>query len=112
MRAGSSLPEQIGTCSRLLELLVGYNRLSALPSTFAKLSSLVCLSLSGNAFDHVPEVTLSMGSLQWLWLSNNQIACLPPRLEGLTKLQVCAGCTCSCRPLCRPSAGMTAPDLT
>ena len=83
----TSLPEQIGSCPRLLELLVGYNRLSSLPASFSKLTSLVCLALSGNRFTAVPEPTLSMASLQWLWLSNNSISTLPPKLHALSKLQ-------------------------
>ena len=81
-----SLPEDLGSLSRLARLDCTTNELSELPASTAKLSQLVFLSLQSNRFERLPPLVGRLTSLQRLMLGNNSLTTLPYEVGFLTTL--------------------------
>lgn len=89
------LPREIASCSRLVELNLGYNLLEgALPAELGRCSALVRLNLQWNRFRGAipPELFSGLTRLQFLYLDHNQLSGELPNTVGecrsLTRLSV------------------------
>ena len=73
-----SLPESIGRCVRLAELLAPRCRLRALPDSFGALHALVRVDLSGNQLERISEeAARGFGATRELDVSRNKLVELP-----------------------------------
>lgn len=80
--AMESLPDEIGTLSKLKLLDTSYSKISTIPQSLYRLSSLQTLVLSNSCLDdksfpEMPEGCAGFSSLQHLNLGQNQLSCLP-----------------------------------
>ncbi|MEC8080792.1 MAG: leucine-rich repeat-containing protein kinase family protein [Pseudomonadota bacterium] len=81
-----SLPESIGSLTRLEKCALAGNQISALPDSFAQLKNLGLLRISGNALAEFPDVLLDLPKLAWLAFSGNPFC--PTHDEHLDFVQV------------------------
>ncbi|BDA49887.1 Leucine-rich repeat-containing protein 40 [Coccomyxa sp. Obi] len=82
----TSLPDGIGGCSALVELLLGYNDIQHLPPSLDRLSALRTLDLRGNRLGSFPAAACAL-SLSLLDLKDNDLSTLPPELGRMTTLR-------------------------
>jgi hypothetical protein len=67
----SSLPSEIGQCSRMQKLMLAGNQLTALPATLANCTQLELLRISANQLSLLPDWLLTMPKLAWLAYAGN-----------------------------------------
>ena len=67
----SSLPSEIGQCSRLQKLMLAGNQLTELPATLAACTQLELLRISANQLNLLPDWLLTMPKLAWLAYAGN-----------------------------------------
>mmetsp|Transcript_64713 Transcript_64713/g.153018 ORF Transcript_64713/g.153018 Transcript_64713/m.153018 type:complete len:220 (+) Transcript_64713:136-795(+) len=72
---------------RLTKLILGGNKLRALPAGLGNCQKLQLLDASNNHLESVPPQLATCGELVDLELSTNQISLLPTELSGLRKLR-------------------------
>ncbi|KAK3987259.1 leucine-rich repeat-containing protein 28 [Cladorrhinum sp. PSN332] len=66
-----SLPESIGSCSRLQKCMLAGNRLTSLPDTMSNCTKLSLLRLSANKFESLPQWLFKLPSLAFLSFAGN-----------------------------------------
>lgn len=86
-RSLAELPEVVCKYTQLQVLLLGKNRLSALPDRFGDLKNLKILYLNNNLLTKLPENFSSMTALQTLMLDGNKLAALPDDFGNLKNLE-------------------------
>ena len=85
------LPDGLGALGASLQrLLLGRNRLTALPASLGRLSRLTQLQVNWNQLAALPEELGGCGELRELQLSTNRVAALPASFSRLTMLCTCA----------------------
>jgi Leucine-rich repeat (LRR) protein len=85
------LPESIGLLhANLKKLLLGRNRISALPATLGMLSNLVHLQLNWNQLTALPDEIGACTALEELQLSYNKLRMIPQAFSNLTNLKFAA----------------------
>ncbi len=67
----SSLPAELGRCTRLQKLMLAGNQLRSLPDEMAACHNLELLRISANLFESLPEWLLSLPRLAWLAFAGN-----------------------------------------
>lgn len=82
-----ALPDSIGDLSKLKELWLRRNFLTAIPRSIGNLKNLVILHLSGNHLSQLPDEITKLTKLQILGITNNQIASLPERIGAMGELR-------------------------
>ena len=85
----ASLPESIGSLSRLKNLDLSYNKLKILPNSFSKLSKLKSLDLSWNDFVSLPTALCNLNSFKLIKLeaNHNDINNIPEWLQKFKHLK-------------------------
>jgi len=83
----TSLPQNIGTITKLRYLDLSKNQLSTLPSEFSRLNHLEFLSISDNLLKTLPDEIANLKQLTTLILSRNQILTLPQAITELRRLR-------------------------
>ena len=73
----TSLPEELGNCTRLQKVALAGNRLTSLPSSFSNLTSLELLRISANRFHEFPKVLSGLPKLSWLAFAGNPFCARP-----------------------------------
>lgn len=81
----TTLPAEIGNCSRMQKLMLAGNKLTALPASLIKCSNLELLRISANQLNEFPEWLLSMPKLSWLAFSGNPFS-YKPTVQPLTPI--------------------------
>lgn len=83
-----ALPEEIGGCISLQELLISSNGLESLPASIGNLKALNVLQAQKNSLTALPESLASCTALQLLDVSYNKLTALPPEMfVGLSSLR-------------------------
>ena len=86
-----AIPDTIGFLhARLRRIMLGRNRLVALPSSMGLLSNLESLLLNWNKLETLPEETGNCTALTELQLSFNHLKQVPSTFSNLTALTTCA----------------------
>lgn len=67
----TTLPAQIGDCTRMQKLMLAGNRLKELPAELQNCRNLSLLRISANQLSELPRWLLSMPKLSWLAFSGN-----------------------------------------
>ncbi len=73
----TTLPAELGNCTRMQKLALAGNQLTELPETLSKCRNLGLLRISANKLTELPEWLLSMPKLSWLAFSGNPF-CVEP----------------------------------
>ena len=81
------LPETLGECSALVELLLATNKLQGLPLSIGQLAKLEVLDLSANLIATLPPSFGKLAGLKRLNLSGNQLRDVPDSVGLLSKLE-------------------------
>lgn len=76
----TSLPEALGSRTRLQKMALAGNRLTELPKSIANLRSLELLRISANRLEAFPTALLDLPRLAWLAFAGNPF-CTRPRVE-------------------------------
>ncbi|MBN1602128.1 MAG: leucine-rich repeat domain-containing protein [Chitinispirillaceae bacterium] len=83
----SYIPKSINGCTALRKLDCTSNRIHKLPEQFFECRKLVDLYISSNHIAKIPVQLGMLDSLRWLFADNNAIASLPESLSDLENLQ-------------------------
>lgn len=83
----TSLPQEIGELTDLVDLNLSYNKLIKLPEEIKQLLHLKKLDLRFNQFAEIPSVIGYLKDLESLHLAANQIATVPPIITNLINLR-------------------------
>jgi leucine-rich repeat protein SHOC2 len=82
----TTLPDNIGDFSRLIELSLLNNQLITIPDSIGNLINLNSLSLSANQLTTLPESIGNLAKLRWLYLGSNRLTAIPNTLGNLSNL--------------------------
>ena len=82
----TTLPDNIGSYSKLIELSLLNNKLITIPDNIGNLTSLKSLSLSTNQLTTLPESIGNLVNLQWLYLGSNRLTAIPNTIGDLSNL--------------------------
>ena len=82
----SELPEEIGTLTQLMSLVLNSNQLTALPESIGNLTELWSLDIHSNHLRALPSSIGKLTNLQSLSLVNNHLTELPETIGNLTDL--------------------------
>jgi hypothetical protein len=74
----SSLPDSIGSCTRLQKLMLAGNQLADLPEAMRGCVGLELLRIAANRFKILPEWLLQLPRLTWLAFGGNPVSTAPP----------------------------------
>lgn len=83
----SVLPPEIGSLTKLRELLLDGNHLETLPASIGLLVNVETLILSTNQLKFLPESIVNLSSLQHLFLTNNSLEGLPVGIRNWQDLR-------------------------
>lgn len=83
----AQIPDNIGSLSRLSDLIYSWNELTSVPSTVWKLSLLQHLDLSHNELEIIPTAVDGLTNLRSLYLNHNKIKEVPNTLYNLQLLR-------------------------
>ena len=81
----ASVPDWIGSLTRLRTLDIGHNLLSALPDSMRELHALEILYIHDNRLSALPDWLGELRALTYLNVAENGLRWLPP-VDGLTEL--------------------------
>ena len=81
-----NLPDSIGNLTNLAYLALDYNRLETLPDSIGNLTKLFTLRLDFNQLLRVPDSIGNLTDLYFLGLSHNQLVSLPDSIGNLNSL--------------------------
>lgn len=84
----TTLPSSIGNLTRLKTLELNNNQLTTLPATCRELTILADLELNNNQFESIPESIIDLTLLQRLYLSHNNLTSIPVSVGNLRNLIV------------------------
>eukprot|EP00884_Botryococcus_braunii_P023561 jgi/Botrbrau1/988/Bobra.114_1s0028.1 len=91
----TAIPPEIGSCTCLIEIYLGYNLLKSVPRELGQLAALQTLDLRDNQLVSLPGEICKL-RLRLLDVSNNNLNVLPPELGTMTTLR---SLPCSGNPL-------------
>jgi len=74
----SSLPDSIGSCTRLQKLMLAGNQLADLPEAMRGCVGLELLRIAANRFKILPEWLLQLPRLTWFAFGGNPVSTAPP----------------------------------
>ena len=84
----STLPDSIGSCTRLQKLMLAGNQLAVLPEAMRGCVGLELLRISANRFKVLPEWLLQLPRLTWLAFGGNPVSAAPrPPSAAVARLQ-------------------------
>ena len=81
------IPESIGDCILLREVLLQNNKIEILPYTICNLVKLELLSVSNNYIHHLPKYMHKMTSLRTLKVDRNRLNNIPESLGRMVKIE-------------------------
>ncbi len=82
----TTLPDNIGNLSKLIELSLLNNQLITIPDSIGNLTNLNSLSLSANQITILPGSIGNLANLRWLYLGSNRLTAIPHTLGNLSNL--------------------------
>jgi leucine-rich repeat protein SHOC2 len=82
----TTLPDNIGDFSRLIELSLLNNQLITIPDSIGNLTNLTSLSLSANQLTTLPASIGKLANLRWLYLGSNRLTTIPTTIGNLSNL--------------------------
>lgn len=83
----TSLPAEIGRLIALESLIIALNQLTSLPPEIGKLRALERLHAFDNKLTSLPNEIKDLKALKELWIGDNRLTSLPPGIGELTELQ-------------------------
>eukprot|EP01112_Ceratiomyxa_fruticulosa_P004576 TRINITY_DN15113_c0_g1_i1.p1 TRINITY_DN15113_c0_g1~~TRINITY_DN15113_c0_g1_i1.p1 ORF type:complete len:438 (-),score=96.51 TRINITY_DN15113_c0_g1_i1:84-1397(-) len=80
------IPDEIGICNALVDLLLNNNTLKTIPRSIGNLTQLSALCLHNNELKELPEEIKFLTNLRKITLHHNQLTSLPPFFSNFNTL--------------------------